>query len=462
MTAPRDTAPVTAALARFAAALRWEDLPAEVRHAARRNLLNVLACALGGHADPAIRAFSSALRPLAGAPGATEIGVGPTDAATAAFLNAAAANVQDFDDQHLPTVMHPGPVVVSAALAAAEMAGREGATLLAGIVAGLEAACRIGNAVTPGHYAAGFHITATCGVFGAALAAARIIGLETGGLHAALAHAASQSSGLVEALGAATKSTGVGAAARAGLHAALFARAGITGPAEPLDGRFGFLRVMAAEAVPARITDGLGEDWEMRRNAPKAYPVGVVLHPVADAALELRAAAGFDPGAIATIELRGHPLLRLRADRPGVTTGREATVSAQHVCAVALLRGVVGPQELTDAAVADPAVRALCARVTVAEDPGLAVEGVRLLVRMRDGEERRVEVAIGRGLPGRALTDEELLAKAAALTAFAAPWCSAPALAALVDGAERMADLSPLKAALTPPAAPHDGSAPPT
>jgi 2-methylcitrate dehydratase PrpD len=448
--AAKPAAPVTASLARFVAGLHWEAVPDEVRHAARRSLLNVIACALGGHGDPAVRAFSGALRPLAGPPIATEIGVGRTDPATAAFLNAAAANVQDFDDQHLPTVMHPGPVIVSAALAAAEMVEADGRGLLEGIAAGLEAGCRIGNAVTPGHYAAGFHITATCGVFGAAAAAARVMKLDEDATRHALAHGASQSAGLVEALGAATKSTGVGAAARTVLHAALFARAGITGPAAPLEGRFGFLRVMAADPVPGRITDGLGVSWEMLRSTPKAYPVGVVLHPVVDAALELREMPGCGPADLAGIELSGHPLLRLRADRPEVATGREATVSAQHVCAIAVLRGTVGPSELTDAAVADPAVRALRSRVRVSESPKLPVEAVKLVAARRDGSLVSVSISVGRGLPGRPLTDGELLAKVDRLLAFGAPWCSAARLVTFVQEAEvthhvgsRLQDLLP-------------------
>jgi 2-methylcitrate dehydratase PrpD len=449
MAAP-DADASTAALAGFVAGLRPEALPDAVLHAARRNLLNVAACALGGRRDAAVAAFADALRPLAGAPAATEIGAGRTDAGTAAFMNAVASNVQDFDDQHLPTVMHPGPVIVSAALAVAEARGADGPALLAAIAAGLETGCRIGNAVTPGHYAAGFHITATCGVFGAAAAVASLLRLDPARTAWALGHAAAQSAGLVEGLGAASKSTGVGAAARAGLQAALFAAAGIAGPAAPLQGRFGFLRVMARDAVTARITGELGTEWEALRSAPKAYPVGVVLHPVVDGCLELRAKPGFDADALAELEVRGHPLLRMRADRPGVTTGREATVSAQHVAAAALLRGGIGPAELTDEAVADPTIRALGARVRVTEDAAIPVEGALLLARFAEGTQREVFVPVGRGLPNRPLTDAELEAKARLLIGWGAPWCDAGRVIELAWRAEALDGLAPFSAALVP------------
>jgi 2-methylcitrate dehydratase PrpD len=347
--------------------------------------------------------------------------------------------------------MHPGPVIVSAALATAEMAGADGATLLTAIAAGLEAGCRVGNAVTPGHYAAGFHITATCGVFGAAVAAARVLRLDATRMAWAIAHAASQAAGIVEALGAATKSTGVGAAAQAGLHAALFARAGVAGPAEPLEGRFGFLKVFCAEPQPARITDGLGEAWELFRSAPKAWPVGVVLHPVVDACLALRARPGFDATTLRALLFRGHKLLRLRTDRPAVTTGREATVSIQHVAAAALLRGTVGPAELTDAAVADTAIRTLGALVRVEDDAGIAVEGVRLSARFAEGEDQVIEIACGRGLPDRPLTDEELADKARLLIGWGAPWCDAEAVIAAAWGADALPSLAPFSALLVPP-----------
>jgi 2-methylcitrate dehydratase PrpD len=442
-----DTKP-TQGLAEFISHLSWLDLPAAVQHAARRNLVNILACALGGRADPAITAFSSALAPMSGAPVATEIGARATDAGTAAFLNAAAANVQDFDDQHLPTVMHPGPVVVAAALAAAELAGANGQQLLTAIVAGIEVACRIGNAVSPGHYAAGFHITATCGVFGAAAAAASVLRLDTARVVWAMGHAAGQSAGLVEALGAGSKSTSVGAAARGGVQAALFARAGIAGPSAPLEGRFGFLSVMGRAADSAPIVGELGLRWEVLRNAPKAYPVGVVLHPVVDACLALRAQKNFALDRVSRLELYGNPMLRLRADRPDIRTGREASVSAQHVAAAALLTGRVGPAELTDVAVENSEIKSFRDRIFVSDDADCPVEAVTLIAKGDGVAEWRVHVPMARGLPDRPLDDDALNAKARLLIRWGSPWCDADVLLQQAWRTNELPGLGPLSAAL--------------
>ena len=144
----------------------------------------------------------------------------------ASFINAAAANLLDFDDTHLRTVIHPTAPVAPAVLALAEAEGFSGAAVLHALILGIEIACRIGNGVSPGHYARGWHITATCGVFGAAAASAKLLGLSRAQIANALGIAASQSAGLVENLATAAKNVGVGNAARNGLFAALLAQRG--------------------------------------------------------------------------------------------------------------------------------------------------------------------------------------------------------------------------------------------
>ncbi|MFL1461788.1 MmgE/PrpD family protein [Roseococcus sp. DSY-14] len=421
-----------ARLAGTLAAARWDDLPEAPRRAARRMALNIAACAIGGATDPDVARFAAVL------------GRSPGECA---YLNALAANILDFDDQHLPTVMHPGSVVVPAAAVAAELAGAGGQDLLAALACGTEAALRVALAVSPGHYAAGFHITATCGVFGAAVAAGRLLGLDGARMLDALGHAACQSAGLVAGLGAASKGAGVGAAARAGLEAALLARAGLRGPAAPLTGAFGFLAVQPAATHPAALTEGLGEDWDCVRNLPKPFPVGVVLHPVVDAALALRA-AGWAAEAIAGAVLHGPALLRQRADRPAPRDAREATVSAQHVFAAAFLRGRLTPAELSPAALADPAIRGLAARVSVAVDQAVPQGGVRLAARRADGVAHEAMVPVGTGLPGREMDDALLAAKAHSLLASGAPPQDGAALAALAAALEAGAPAMAFAAAL--------------
>src|SRR5205085_1294593 len=316
--------------------------------------------ALCGSQDEAVGLAAGVLTPYFGPAQAGVFGRSERpDALYAAFLNAVSANVLEYDDTHLPTVIHPAAPVAPGLFAPAEQRRISGSELLHAFILGVEAACRIGKAVMPAHYRRGWHITATCGIFGAAAAAGKLLGLDRQCMAWALGHAATQSAGLVESLGSMSKSIGVGNAAKNGLAAALFAQAGFTAAEQPIEGRYGFAPVTSDSIDLMRITERLGESWEILANAYKPYPCGVVLFPVIDACLELRARHSPTAQQIVRIVVRGHPLLHERADRPAVETGREAKVSIQHSVAVALLEGAAGLAQYEDRCVIDPAVRAL-------------------------------------------------------------------------------------------------------
>ncbi|MEL0110932.1 MAG: MmgE/PrpD family protein, partial [Rickettsiales bacterium] len=322
------------AVARFVADSRYEDLPEEVRHAAKRSLLNFFATALEGTHDIAVETALSTLQEFAGAGKATLIGrAARTDAMTAAFINAAAANVHDFDDTHLRTVIHPTAPVAPALLALSELRPVSGKELLHALALGMEFVCRIGNAVSPDHYARGWHITTTCGIFGAALAAGKALGLDARRLVWAMGTASAQSSGLVETLGFMAKSVGVGGSARGGLLAALLAEKDYNGPDRPLEGERGFLKVTGADPQMEEVSGALGTRWEVLRNIHKPYPCGIVLNAVIDGCLDLHERGAGPLDKIESITLSGHSLLQQRANRPDVMTGRESQVSAQHTVA---------------------------------------------------------------------------------------------------------------------------------
>lgn len=398
-------------LADFAAGLRHGDIPGPVLHEAKRSLVNIFATALAGSREPAVEIALSTMVPFSGAGTCSLVGRGErTDAPLAAFVNAMAANIHDFDDTHEATIIHPAAVVFAALFARAEAAPCPGADLLRAFVIGGEVECRMGNALTPWHYARGWHVTSTCGVFGAAAGVGALLGLDRERMLHALGTAAVQSSGLVEALGTMAKSVSVGNAARNGMLAALLADRGFRGPAAPLTGQRGFLRVHAEEPRPESLVDGLGTEWEIAGNTYKPYPVGVVLNPVIDACLDLREAEGLRPDDIAGIRLSGHPLLRQRTDRPDVRTGRESQVSAQHVIAIVLRRGKAGLDEFSDDAVAET-LRSGRPGIEFRDDAARDVASVGIVVRTRDGREVAREVAAARGSRGRPLTDAELEAK---------------------------------------------------
>ncbi|MEJ8572076.1 MmgE/PrpD family protein [Microbaculum marinum] len=407
----QDTPNAETTLARFAAELEIEAIPAEVLHEAKRSLVNIFATALAGCREQAIEATLETLLPHSANGSATLVGRSErADEMLAAYVNAMGANIFDFDDTHEATIIHPAAPLLGSLFAHAEAAGLPGKAVLVGFVAGGEVECRIGNAMSPYHYARGWHITSTCGVFGAAAGVGSMIGLSPDQMLHAFSTAAVQSSGLVEMLGTMAKSASVGGAARNGLASALLARNGFTGPVAPLTGERGFLRVYADEPATDALVDGLGSDWEIATNTYKPYPVGVVVNPVIDACLQLREREGLKLEDVAAIEVTGHPLLRQRTDRPDVSTGRMSQVSAQHAIAIVLLRGRAGLQEFSDEAAAET-LRTGRPQVTFHDDPSRDIASIEFVVRTRGGGELRLDILEALGSRRNPLSDAQLEAK---------------------------------------------------
>jgi 2-methylcitrate dehydratase PrpD len=445
---------VSERLARFVADTRASDIPSHVRHEAKRALLNFFATALGGCQDQAIQLGLGVLSQFAGPGAALIIGRNErVDGLTAAFINAASSNVFDFDDTHVPTVIHPTAPVAPALLALASLRRVSGVDLLNAFILGVEIECRLGNAASPGHYRRGWHITATCGVFGAAAAAGKLLALDPRRMVWAFGNASAQSSGLVETLGSMAKSIGVGNAARNGLLSALLAEQGFAGPDRPLEGPRGFMAVMgeghdpAPDLAPhlarhsAPLTAGLGESWEILHNTYKPYPCGVVLNPVIDAVLELRERHHLHADQIHSVTVTGHPLLGERTNRPAPASGREGQVSAQHSAAVALLHGAAGVAQYTDLAVSDPSTLTLRAKVHVEDDDAMAVGTAKVAVRLNDGREFQATVEQARGSLSRPLTDAELEQKLASLAAYGCPKLDTAPLIDAIWAIEDMGDV---------------------
>ena len=235
---------VTRSLARFVAETRFADVPEPVRHEAKRALLNFFAVALAGCRTGPIEMALALLADFSGGRQATVIGRNERiDALNAAFLNAAGANVFDYCDTHLPTVVHPTAPLAPALLALAELRRVTGAELLLAFVLGAEIECRVGRAVSPGHYPRGWHITSTCGVFGAAAGVAKLLGLNEQRMVWALGNASTQSAGLCECLGWPAESQRRQRGEERPVVGAL-AGEGLRGPAEPIAGTQGFLAAM--------------------------------------------------------------------------------------------------------------------------------------------------------------------------------------------------------------------------
>ena len=399
-----------ATLGNFVAAATWADVASQ-SHEAKRSILNFFATALCSAYDPAVTSALRALSPFSGA--ATSAIVGRPerlDALGAAFINAISANLLDFDYTHLDTIIHPAAPVAAPVLALAQARSFSGRDILTAFILGVEVECRIGNAVSPGHYARGWHITSTCGVFGAAAACAKLLGLSADGIKNAIGIAASQSAGIVQNLPTAAKNVSVGNAARNGLFAALLAAEGYAASARAIEGPLGWARAMGDEPDVGRLTGGLGKTWEIAKNTYKPYPAGIVFHAVIDACFSLRAKLNRRIDDIVFVTVQGSALLLARGDRP-VRNERDARVSIHHCAACALLLGAAGVTEFADATVFRTDLVSLRQKVRAELDASLPDGAARVIIQLTSGEMFSEVVIAAKGSLADPLSDRDIEAK---------------------------------------------------
>lgn len=388
----------------------WEDVAAH-EHEAKRSILNFFATALGSSHDPAVVIALKTLLPFSPAPTSSIIGRSERlDAMGAAFVNAISANLLDFDDTHLDTIIHPAAPVAAPVLAFAQSRRFSGRDVLLAFILGVEVECRIGNAVSPGHYARGWHITSTCGVFGAAAACAKLLGLSAAQISNAIGIAASQSAGIVENLPSAAKNVSVGNAARNGLFAALLASNGYSASPRAIEGPLGWARAMGDVPDLSKLTGGLGKSWEIAKNTYKPYPAGIVFHSVIDACFKLRQRLGGRIDNIESITVQGSALLLARGDRP-VHNERDARVSIHHCVACGLLLGAAGVIEFSEATVFRPDIVALRQKVKAVLDASLPDGAARVTIHLASGETLEEIVMAAKGSLADPLTDRDIEAK---------------------------------------------------
>lgn len=452
---------ITESLAEFCATVSVDTLPADVVARTPLLLLDLVGSIVRARSEaavaPALLATVSAMGLGNGAAWVFGDAAGYAPAG-AALLNGALGHALDFDDTHAAGTLHPGAPVIPAALAAAEIVGASGADILAAIVAGYETCCRIAVALPAGdHYARGFHPSATCGVFGAAAAAARIFGLDTAGIVSALGIALSQSAGSLQFLadGAQTKPFQVGWAAMAGLTAATLARNGYKGPAEAIEGRHGFLQGYAPSPRPERVVQDLGSVFELMNTGIKPYPSCRYGHAGIDAVLALREEQGLQPDEVDSITyglsnagllLVGAPIGHKRNPSNIV----DAQFSAPFVLSCALVTGAMGWDSYER--LNDPAIRSMLPKVDCIHDPEIEAEfptnmSGKITIAAR-GRTFSRKVVVPLGEPSNFLATDALLAKFLALAApiLGSDKANALAVAALdlaaLPGVEKLTGLA--------------------
>jgi 2-methylcitrate dehydratase PrpD len=333
----------------------------------------------------------------------------------AALLNGISSHVFDFDDTHLKTVIHPAGPVASAILALTEYSRTSGQDFLNALVLGIETECRIGNSVYPAHYEVGWHITGTTGVFGAAAAAGKLLGLDAQQMTWALGLAATQPVGLREMFGTMTKSFHPGRAAQNGLTAALLAARGYTSSAAAIEAKRGWANVLSTHRDYGQITERLGETYEILLNTYKPYACGIVIHPAIDGCIELRNQHGLIAPAIERIKLCVNPLVLELTGKRVPQTGLEGKFSVFRACAVAIVEGAAGESQFSDRAVGNPTIAALRDRIDAHVDANIPADAARIDVTLQDGRDLSIFIAHALGSLERPMTDADLEDKFTAL-----------------------------------------------
>jgi 2-methylcitrate dehydratase PrpD len=433
---------VTRALAGFVVRSRFDGIAAAVRHEAKRSLLNWIGCALGGSRHEAVSMALTALAPFAGPLQARVIGrCERLDVLNAALINGMSAHVLDFDDTHLRTLVHPSVPVVSTLLALAERQPMSGADFLHAFILGVDAECRIANAIYSAHNLTGY-ITGTAGVFGAAAAAGRVLGLDEQRMTWAFGIAATQAAGLREMAGTMCKSFVHGRAAQNGMLAALLAVHRFTSSECTIEAPRGFAQVLAPGSVLETVIAGLGECYEIRFNTYKPYACGVVCHPVIDGCIQLRQRDAILPADVAAMTLRVHPLALKLAGIRSPRSGLESKWSIYHSAAVALCDGAAGEAQYTDARVKESRVVRIRDRVTAEADPGLREDEAHIAVALADGRRLELHVAHALGSVAKPMSDRDLERKFYDLAAGALPARQCDALIAQCWAVEQLTDVA--------------------
>ena len=399
--------PVADALVDFVLGLDLGAIPEAVTEAAGCCLTDWVGVALRGSTEPLAEALAAVVAAAGGEPQATVLGRGRrTSALLAALANGAQSHALDFDDTHLPSIVHGSAPVAPAVLALAEWRRCPGSLALAAFVAGFEVETRIGRVIGPRLADRGWHVTAILGHFGAAAAAGKLLGLGAEPLARALGIAGTQAAGLEQSFGTLCQPLHPGKAAMNGILAALLAREGFTGPTGMLDEPRGLAGTFLGAPDLSPALEDLGKRWEILDNSTKLYAACHLLHATIDAGRAIRQRAAPAAEAIAEVECHVHPLAVKVAAIPAPRSGLEAKFSAAYCAALALTRGDAAESEFV--APPDPGVAGLAGRIRPVADPALGIAEARMRVHLRDGRVLDEAVRAARGTPGHPVSRHDV------------------------------------------------------
>jgi 2-methylcitrate dehydratase PrpD len=418
--------PLATELAIWAASLGFEDLPEDVVEATRLRVMDVIGLSLAGAETPfgrSTRAAAMALSP----PGPCRVlGTGDKLGVTAAaFANGAFSQALEFDDTHNESIVHMSSPAVAAALALSEIGPVSGRDLIAAIALGNEISCRVGSVAAGQFHKRGFHPTGLFATFGVTYLASKLLGLDARQMAQAAGICGSFASGLLQCWvdGTQTKFLHPGWAAQSGITAAILAREGTTGPAEVFEGRFGLFTSHLQDGGElrnyARITDGLGTQWDSRNSSFKPFPAAHVLHPYISAILRLRSRHGI---VIADVERIECPVTEFivgivcepTEEKFAPASDSHGRVSLQYSLAEALALGSLGKNAYRVESLRNPDILALARRVNYYIDPAYPGPGRfkgEVGITLKDGRIFHELEEYNRGSVENPMTYEEIRAK---------------------------------------------------
>jgi len=446
-------------LARWASALKFEDLPPDVVESTKLRILDVIGLALAGLGTAYGQSVRQASNALACSGKSRILGTGErVGLPVAAFVNGALAQALEFDDTHNESIVHMSSPSVAAALALSETLTVSGKRLITAIALSNEIACRAGS-VSPGQFhRRGFHPTGLFAPFGTTYLAGKLLGLSEEQLVNAAGIVGSFAAGILECWvdGTDSKYLHSGWAAQSGIAAALLGRAGTTGPAAVFEGRFGFMAShLPDDNAPrdfARITEGLGVTWESRRSSFKPFPAAHVIHPYIDALLRLRRQHAIDPGSVREIAcpvasyivpIVCEPVAEKR--RPN--SDSHGRVSLQYTLAEAMHAGHLGKNAYQSSALRNPEILRLADSVTYSVDPtfpGPERFKGHVKITLDDGRTYEAVEEHNRGSAGNPMSTEALVAKFEENAAAVLARDQAQRLAGAIFGLDRSTDASAL------------------
>jgi 2-methylcitrate dehydratase PrpD len=406
--------------------VQYDDLPSDVIESTKLRILDVIGLALAGAETAFGRSTVAAALALSPHGPARIFGTGDAIAApTAAFANAALSQALEYDDTHNESIVHMSSPAVAAPLALAGLRTVTGRDLILSIAVANEISCRVGSVSSGQFHRRGFHPTGLFAPFGIAAGIGKILGLDAQRLAWAEGTAGSCAAGLLECWvdGTQTKFLHSGFAAQSGLTAALLAHAGVSGPPNVFEGRFGLFASHLQDPATARnfgrIADGLGSHWESRNSSFKPFPTAHVLHPYVSAILRLRVGHGVRAADVVRIEC---PVAEFNvsivcepvAEKCAPATQAHCRVCLQYTLAEALVAGGIGKNAYSDAMRLNPEVLALARKVEYIVDPSFPGPGRfkgAVKVTLKDGRVIEEVEEYNRGSAENPMSEAELRAK---------------------------------------------------